>query len=138
MDRVVSACGVLCSECAAYRGRERGPEHQRRAAAAWARIYAYPQDPANLACGGCASSDEEVFHSSRTCAARRCCRAKGFVTCAECSTRPCAALEKAQAVWDGVPAIALTLTPADRAEYAEPYMGHRERLAGARGQVERP
>jgi hypothetical protein len=132
MAVVMSACGVLCSECAAYRGRERGPDHQRRAAAAWLRIYGFKQDPAGMACGGCLSSDEEVFHTSRTCRARRCCRAKGLSSCAECSVQRCAALEKAQSAWDGVPEIGRTLSPADFAEYAEPYCGHRERIARAR------
>jgi hypothetical protein len=132
MDPVISACGVLCSGCAAYRGRERGLDHQRRAAAAWKRIYGNEQKPDALACGGCLSADREVFHTSRRCLARRCCRAKGLTSCAACSIQPCAALERAQAMWDGVPGIAATLTPADRAEYAEPYCGHRERLAALR------
>jgi hypothetical protein len=44
----------------------------------------------------------------------------------------CALLAKAQAVWDGVPRIAKTLSPADREAYAKPYLGHRRRLAAAR------
>lgn len=132
MDAVMSACGVLCSGCAAYMGRARGPDHQRLAAAAWQRIYGYPQEPEDIACGGCMSPDDEVFHSSRTCRARRCCRAKGLGSCAECDVEPCAALELAQSVWDGVPALAARLTPADFAAYAEPYCGHRDRLCKVR------
>ncbi len=132
MKVLMSACGVMCSQCAAYQGRERGAEHQARAAAAWRRIYGYEQEPGQIACGGCLSSDKQVFHSSRTCRARRCCRAKRLSSCAECHVERCAALGKAQAVWDGVPDIAKTLSPADFAEYAAPYCGHRERIAIAR------
>jgi hypothetical protein len=128
MEEVMSACGVLCSSCAAYKGREQGRGHQERAAAAWLRIYGFKVDPASLACGGCLSSDQEVFHTSRTCRARRCCRAKGFSSCAECHVERCAALEKAQSVWDGVPEIGRNLSAADFAAYAQAYCGHRERI----------
>ena len=132
MAEVMSACGVLCSGCAAFNGRSRGLAHQAEAADAWRRIYGFAEGAAAITCGGCLSSDDEVFHSSRTCRARRCCRAKGLASCAECDVEPCAALERAQAVWDGVPAIAATLSKTDRIVYAEPYRGHRDRLAQAR------
>ena len=67
----------------------------------------------HIACGGCLGPDEGVFHSSRTCKARNCCRAKGFANCGECRVGSCPMLEKAQSVWDGVPKIAETLSPAD-------------------------
>lgn len=50
-------------------------------------------------------------------------------------------LEKAQSVWDGVPKIAATLSPADLKAYAKPYLDHRRRLAAARAaghSVKRP
>jgi hypothetical protein len=132
MEPVMSACGVLCSECAAYKGRERGAAHQQRAAEAWLRIYGYRQEPAQIDCGGCLSSDRDVFPTSRTCRARRCCRAKALAHCGECGVERCAALERAQSVWDGVPEIARTLSPADRAAHAAAYLGHRDRIARAR------
>jgi len=42
--------------------------------------------------------------------------------------KACVLLEKAQAVWDGVPKLETKLSRADFAEYAKPYCGHRERL----------
>lgn len=132
MAEMMSACGVLCSGCAAYRGDAKGLEHQERAAAAWRRIYGLKETPGHIACGGCLGPDEDVFHSSRTCKARNCCRAKGFSSCAECDVRPCPLLEKAQSVWDGVPKIAKTLSPADLEAYARPYLNPRRRLAAAR------
>lgn len=133
MKEVMSACGVLCSGCAAYRGTERGREHQKRTAAAWRRIYRMKVTPEQMACGGCLAPDEEVFPSSLRCKARNCCRAKGFSSCAACGeAASCALLAKAQAVWDGVPKIAAALPPADLEAYAKPYLGHRDRLAAAR------
>ena len=76
--------------------------------------------------------DGQVFRTSRKCKARSCCRAKGFSSCAQCDERPCALLERAQSVWDGVAQLACILSPADFEAYAEPYCGCRERLAEAR------
>jgi hypothetical protein len=133
MPVLMSACGVLCSGCAAYRGNARGREHQERTVAAWKRIYRLNEKPERIACLGCAAPDDQVFHTSLRCKARRCCRSKGFQTCAECdAAEGCAALDKAQAVWDGVPKLAARLSKADFAAYAQPYCGHRERLAAAR------
>ncbi len=130
--RVMSACGVLCSECAAYIGRQRGAAYRRRAAAAWRRIYGTRARPEQITCGGCLGPDAELFHTSLGCRARRCCRARGLRSCGECAREACPDLERAQRVWDGVPAIAATLSPRDRAQYAAPYCGHRERIAAVR------
>ena len=132
MAKMMSACGVMCSECAAFRGQEKGLEHQKRTVSAWRRIYGLRETPEHIACAGCLAPDENVFHSSVRCKARNCCRAKGFSNCAECPDEACPLLEKAQSVWDGVPQIAGTLSPADLEAYAKPYLGHRERLAAAR------
>ena len=129
MSEMMSACGVLCSGCAAYRGDVKGVERQKRTVAAWRRIYGMKETPEHIACGGCLCPDEEVFHSSRTCKARNCCRAKGFASCGECNQGSCPKLEKAQSVWDVVPKIAATLSPADFEAYARPYLDHRRRLA---------
>jgi Protein of unknown function (DUF3795) len=133
MKEVMSACGVLCSGCAAFRGDVKGVEHQERSAAAWRRIYRMKVTSEQMACGGCLAPDEEVYPSSRTCKARNCCRAKGFTSCAECGeTASCPMLAKAQSVWDGVPKIAATLSPADFEAYAKPYLDPRRRLTAAR------
>ncbi len=132
MTEIMSACGVMCSGCAAYLGDVKGAEHQARTVAAWRRIYGMKETAEHIACDGCLGPDEKVFHTSRTCKARNCCRAKGFTSCAECGLESCPALEKAQSVWDGVPKIAETLSPADFEAYAQPYCGHRRRVAAKR------
>ena len=131
---MMSACGVLCSECPAYHAETKGIEHQRRTALAWRRIYGLSETVKRITCSGCLGPDAELFHTSRNCQARRCCRDKGFGSCAECPKESCADLEKAQAVWDEVPKLAAKLSSADLAAYARPYCGHRERLAAARSE----
>ncbi|MFB3890558.1 MAG: DUF3795 domain-containing protein [Phycisphaerae bacterium] len=132
MDIGMSACGILCSGCPAYRGKTRGAAHQERTAEAWRRIYELGEQPANINCGGCLGPDEGLFHTSIGCKARLCCRSKGLSSYAQCDVDPCPDLQKAQSVWDGVPEIAKRLSEADAATYAAPYCGHRQRLAAAR------
>jgi hypothetical protein len=129
---MMSACGVMCAECPAYLAAAKGVAHQGRTVEAWHRIYGLTEPVETLSCGGCLGPEDELFHTSRRCQARRCCRRKGFKSCAECSQESCQDLERAQAVWDGVPGLASTLSPADFDRYARPYCGHRDRLAAAR------
>jgi hypothetical protein len=135
--KMMSACGVMCSGCPAYLGEAKGLEHQRRVATAWRRIYGLHETALNISCGGCLGPDDKLFHTSRKCTARLCCRQKGFKSCAECSLESCSDLEKAQAVWDGVPDLAESLSRADFTTYAKPYCGHRRRLAAARARQRR-
>lgn len=138
MDKLMSACGVMCSECGAYLAASKGPAYQQQVADAWRRIYGLDEATANISCKGCLGSDEDVFHTSIHCAARRCCRANRFTSCAECPNQLCGYLERAQSVWDEVPQIGRSLSSADFDRYARPYCGHRQRLAAARGDVKLP
>ena len=132
MNTMMAACGVMCSGCPAYHGAAKDPAHQCSTVAAWRRIYDLTETPEHITCGGCLGPDDEVFHTSVRCKARRCCRSKGFSSCAECTVERCGDLEKAQAVWDEVPELASSLSASDFEIYARPYCGHRERLAGLR------
>lgn len=132
MATLMSACGVLCSDCPAYLGDVKGTAYQQSIAAAWKRIYGLNEPAENIACGGCPAPDHEMFHTCRSCKARLCCHSKGYSTCAECSVEKCLDLEKAQSGWDGVPELSKTLSREDFVTYAQPYCGHRSRLVEAR------
>jgi hypothetical protein len=129
---MMSVCGVLCSDCPAYLAQAKGIPHQQRTVEAWQQIYGLAETAEHISCTGCLGPDDEVFHTSRTCKARLCCRAKDLSSCAECEKDACPDLEAAQSVWDDVPKLAGTLAASEFAAYAQPYCGHRERLAAAR------
>jgi len=133
MRRTISACGVLCSACPAYHGDRKGAAHQQRTIDAWRRIYGLEKIAENIRCGGCLGPDDQLFHTSGKCEARRCCRSKGFTSCAECPVEQCPLLEKAQSVWDEVPTLAKKLSREDFVTYAKPYCNHRQRLDALRG-----
>jgi len=132
MDKIMSACGVICSGCAAYGAASQGSDYQKEVAEAWHRIYGFQTDPEKMSCGGCLSSDDQVFHTSVGCTARRCCISEGIKSCAECPQEPCELLARAQSNWDTVPEIGATLSASDFDKYALLYCGHRERLEALR------
>jgi hypothetical protein len=134
MTKMMSACGVLCSDCPAYHGDAKGLAHQERTVAAWRRIFGLNETVKNISCGGCLGPDDQLFHTSRACKARRCCRSKGFATCAQCPVEQCPYLEQAQSVWDDVPDLAKGLSREDFVTYAQAYCDHRCRLGEARRQ----
>ncbi len=139
MSTVMSACGVLCSGCPAFHGKDKGVEQQKIAAEAWKRIFKLRVEPQSLTCGGCQGPKGDLYPSCKRCKAQQCCRKKGLRSCAECSVEPCALLEHAQALWDGVPKLERTLSRDDFITYVKPYCGHRERLQRARaGGLRRP
>lgn len=132
MNKGMSACGVICSGCAAYLAASKGSAYRKEAADAWRRIYGFQTDPEKMSCGGCLSSDDQVFHTSVRCTARRCCLSKGFDSCAECPEESCALLARAQSNWDSVPEIGIKLSESDYEKYAQPYCAYRERFEAAR------
>ena len=132
MAKMMSACGVVCSDCPAYGAAAKGVAYQQQTVEAWHRIYGLEEAPENISCGGCLGPNGELFHTSGRCRTRRCWLDNGFSSCAECPDETCETLEKAQSVWDEVPEIGSRLSRADFVMYAQPYCGHRRRLAAAR------
>jgi hypothetical protein len=129
---MISACGVICSDCPAYQGKTKGTAHQEQTSQAWRKIYGLNETPDHITCGGCLGTDEELFYTSLNCSARRCCLAKGLLSCAECSLEKCPDLEKAQAVWDDVPLLVNAISAVEFEIYAKPYCDHRNRLSQER------
>ncbi len=129
---MISACGVICSDCPAYQGSTKGTAHQDRVVEAWHRIYKLNMTPDRITCGGCLGSDKDLFYTMGDCQARRCCLSKGFKSCAECPDQACADLEKAQSTWDEVPQLIDKLSAQEFETNARPYCDHRLRLRAMR------
>ena len=128
----ISACGVVCARCPAFlAGRAKDPAARERVASAWHELYGLDFGPDVISCGGCLGPDEDVFCTSRNCSARRCCRSRGLRGCAECPDRPCAELERAQSVWDGLEERAATLPGPVFREFVQPYCHARRRVPRA-------
>lgn len=136
MSLRMSACGVVCSECGAYRARLSGdPAHRERVANAWRTLFQMDVPPEALQCAGCLSVGAPVFPSCKDCWVRECVLSKGIAHCGLCDQYPCAELERVQAQYDGLEKLAQTISEEEFAEFVLPYCHVRERLAAA---VRRP
>jgi hypothetical protein len=48
VSAMMSACGVICSDCPAYQGVSKGLAFQEKVAAAWRRIYKLNEEPEHI------------------------------------------------------------------------------------------
>jgi hypothetical protein len=50
---------------------------------------AYPVDPTDVPCDGCAQSEGRLFKWCGDCPVRACCMTRGHANCAHCDDLPC-------------------------------------------------
>jgi hypothetical protein len=95
MKRTVAPCGLICSECEAYRAT---PTNDTRAIAAvaveWSQRYGITFSPDDIWCDGCTSASERTARHTRECPVRPCARRRGLATCAECGDYCCEQLAR--------------------------------------------
>ncbi len=93
----ISPCGLVCSQCDAYRAtRENSPEKLELVAADWRQRYQCDDIRAEfLACDGCLTPNgRKCYHCEHTCPIRPCAIAREVRVCSECPDYPCEALQE--------------------------------------------
>ena len=110
MDRMISYCGLICSECPGYLATQAGdPAALERVAAEWREAYNAPEITAeSVICDGCIVEGRHCGHWSQ-CDIRVCAQDRGVANCAHCADYICERLygffdmvPDARAVLDGV------------------------------------
>ena len=109
MDRIISFCGLVCSECPAYIATQKDDDAERKAVAdKWSKEFNADISFEDINCDGCIS-DERVFQHCNVCEIRLCGKEKGILNCAFCDTYACEKLSKffemvpdAKGVLDGI------------------------------------
>ena len=95
MDRMVSTCGLVCSDCPAYVATQADDRAAlEQVAAQWRETYSAPSITADsVICDGCiATTDRHCGHWAE-CEVRICGAERGVVNCAYCDEYACAKLE---------------------------------------------
>lgn len=94
MERLLSHCGLLCSECGAYLAT-RSDDDAKRAEVAqeWSRMYHAELSPSDINCDGCVSDGPRLFHHATVCEIRKCALGRGVANCAHCDDYACERLE---------------------------------------------
>lgn len=93
---MISYCGIVCSECPAYRLTQAGDRQGLDALAARLSTETKKLRGEDLACDGCVQKGGRLVPFCRECGARLCGLERGLPNCAHCPDFGC---DRLQAVW---------------------------------------
>jgi hypothetical protein len=94
-ERIVSYCGIVCSECSAYLATQSGDAAElERVAASWQDEYRLDHvTTTDVSCDGCVTAGRKAAHCL-DCEIRACAQALAVQTCAHCHYYSCEKLER--------------------------------------------
>jgi hypothetical protein len=93
--KIVSICGLVCSECGAFIATRTNDDKKRKEVAElWAKSYHVDLKPEDINCEGCTSTTGVVFSYPRVCEIRACGLKKALKNCASCPEYACEKLVK--------------------------------------------
>jgi hypothetical protein len=108
--KLISYCGLVCSECPAYIATANDDQNLReQTARSWSEEYGARIRPEDIVCTGCVAPEGIKFSHCGNCGTRKCAVPRGIGTCAGCPEYPCGNLESffkmvpaAKSVLDGL------------------------------------
>jgi len=93
--KMISVCGLVCSECGAFIATQTHDDKKRKEVAEhWSKEYHVEIKPEDINCDGCTSTTGVVFNYPRVCEIRACGLEKKVKNCAFCAEYACEKLTK--------------------------------------------
>lgn len=90
MSEIIGACGLVCSECGAYKATQANDaEAIAKVAAQWSQQYGGDIKPESVWCDGCMTPGERKCGHAGECEIRACARDRQVANCAHCSDYGC-------------------------------------------------
>lgn len=90
MDKMISKCGLICTECPAFIAYNTDNEELReKTAEQWSKMYNATILPEAVNCVGCQVDEGTLFHHCTVCEIRKCARSKKVETCVDCDEYKC-------------------------------------------------
>ena len=90
MNRMIAACGLICTECPAYIAHKNNDQQLRvKTAEEWSKMFKAKLKPEIINCVGCLETEGTLFHHCMECKIRACCREKEILNCAYCDDYGC-------------------------------------------------
>jgi len=106
-ERVVSYCGIMCSECPAYIATQKNDDKMRQEVAdKWSKMYGSEIKPEYVNCDGCSTKSASRIAYTNECVIRLCGIEKGVSNCAYCDEYAC---DKLKPIFDSYPLSKSTL-----------------------------
>ena len=94
-ERLVSACGLICSECDAFLATQADDAAAiERVAQQWSEQFGQTIPAAGVWCDGCMTGGEHRCGHVDECRIRACVVRRGLSTCAGCDDYVCGMLEE--------------------------------------------
>ena len=107
MVRMISYCGLICTECPAYLATVNDDDAEReRVAEMWSKEFGGDFKVSDINCDGCLSRGTRVFSHCNECEIRKCGMERGVENCAHCGDYAC---EKLSGFLSNVPMAKETL-----------------------------
>ena len=95
MEKMISYCGLVCSDCGAYLATKNNDNTLRKKQAEeWSKQFGAPFKPEDINCYGCTSDGKMTFNYCQVCEIRNCGKAKKVKNCAYCPDYTCEKLDK--------------------------------------------
>ncbi len=92
MSEIMAYCGLMCSECPAYKATVADDTSMReKTAEMWSRNYGSDIKPGDINCLGCDS--EVLFGHCNVCEIRACAKDKALENCGKCESFACGKVE---------------------------------------------
>lgn len=89
MDRMISCCGLVCSECPALVARRTGDDDlRRRTAADWSKQFGADIRPEHVDCDGCTTPGGVHIPHCHECGIRACAIGRAVPNCGRCGEYP--------------------------------------------------
>ena len=101
MEKIIAACGIVCSECPAYIATQNDDDELRiKTAEEWSKAFGVTLNPKDIYCDGCMEKGKRYFSHCHECEIRSCAKEKVILNCAYCDDYAC---EKVAALFKMVP-----------------------------------
>jgi hypothetical protein len=95
MEKIISYCGITCSDCPTFKAtRMNDHAERRRVAELWTKQYGHPFKAEDINCDGCLTKGTRVFNYTNICEIRKCGQGRDLKNCAYCEDYKCEKLSK--------------------------------------------
>jgi len=90
MKEIVAYCGLVCTECPAYKATQQNDNKARaKIAEEWSKQYQHSLKTEDINCNGCLALDDVQIGYCRVCEIRKCGSDKQVFNCGYCVDYPC-------------------------------------------------
>lgn len=90
MEKMIAYCGIVCTDCDAYKATLNNDDKLRaEVAAKWTKEYNHPFKAGDINCDGCLPPTEKSIGHLNICAVRKCGMEKVVKNCGWCQDYSC-------------------------------------------------